>query len=84
METKKLKFDGRFFTAYREDGKIFSKPYLEIVDADGNIIYKEKSHNAFRLDNIFNSDEYLKNLLSNLLKTDYKNDKDLHDLDELI
>jgi hypothetical protein len=84
METKKLKFNGKFFTAYIGKSKVFSKPYLEITDVDGNTIYKEKTHNTFRLYNIFECDKQLKILLSGLLKTDYKNDKGLHDLDKLI
>lgn len=84
MKTKKLKYDNKFFTAYRGSSKTFSKPYLKIVDENHNTIYYEKTHNQFRLDNIFESDEHLKSLLSNSLKKNYINDKDLHDLDKLI
>lgn len=83
IRTKKLKFNDEILTAYRYPGGFFSKPSLKIKTQSDTIIYCEKSHNQFRLDNLFESDEYLKNILSDLLKPNYKDDEEIHDLDIL-
>ena len=77
-KTKRLKFQNKIFNAYINYGSIFSEPYLEITDDKNDTIYFQSS-NTLKLSNIFESDKILKKILTNL----YKDDSELHDLDNL-
>lgn len=60
---KRLKFNNEFFTVYVWEGKFLYRTCLEILDEDGNIVYKEKSYNKHKLHELFKDNERIFNLL---------------------